>query len=96
MHWRCNWWISLNSKRGNTNKNEDDDDVYLPASNRDNIEGESNEAAEEYLFEKAPSRYVQKNHPESQIFGEKGWSVQIGRTLVGSPSYLEFLSTIEP
>ena len=28
--------------------------------------------------------------------GEKGSGVQIRRTLVGSPSYLEFLSTIEP
>ena len=76
--------------------NEDDDDVYLPASNNNNIEGVPNEAPEEDLSKKAPSMYVQKNHPESQILGEKGSGVQTRRNLVGSPSYLEFLSTIEP
>ena len=55
-----------------------------------------NEPLEEDLSEKAPSRYVQKNHPESQSLGEKGSGVQTRRTLVGSPIYLEFLSTIEP
>ena len=40
--------------------------------------------------------YVQKNHIESQILGEKESRVQTRRTLVGSPSYLALLSTIEP
>jgi len=55
-----------------------------------------NEALEDDQSKKSPSRYVQKNHPKSQILGEKGSSVQTRRTLVGSSSYLEFLSTIEP
>ena len=51
-------------KREITTKYEDDDDVYFPASNSNNIEGEPNEAPEEDLSEKTPSFYVQKNHPE--------------------------------
>ena len=47
-------------------------------------------------LKKAPSRYVQKNHSESQILGEKRLVVQTRITLVGYPSYLAFLSTIEP
>ena len=58
---------SLSAPKGEiqtTNDDYVDDDVlYLPAYNRDNIEGEPNEASEEDLSEKAPSRYVQKNHP---------------------------------
>ena len=81
-------------KREITTTNEDDDDVYFPVSNRNNIEGEPNEALEEDLSEKAPSKFVQNNHPESQILGEKGSGVQTRRTLVGSPSYMAFLSTI--
>ena len=51
--------------------------------------------SEDDLSEKAPSKYVQKNHPKSQILGDKGSGVQT-RTLMGSSSYLAFLSTIEP
>jgi len=40
---------------------------------------------------KAPSRYVQKNHLECQILGEKRSRVQTRRTLVGSSSYLALL-----
>ena len=40
--------------------------------------------------------YVQKNHIESQILGEKGSGVQTRRTLVDSSSNLAFMSTIEP
>jgi len=47
-------------------------------------------------MEKAPSRYVQKNHLESQILGEKGFGVQMRRTLVGSSRYQALLSSIEP
>ena len=62
--------MSLSDPKGETpTTNEDDDDVYLPESNINNIEGEPNEAPEEDLSENAPSRYVQNNHPESQILG---------------------------
>ena len=60
------------------------------------MEGEPYEATEDDLSGKAPSRYVEKNHPKYQILGEKGSSVQTRRTLVGSPRYITFLSTIEP
>ena len=50
--------------------------MYFPSSNTKNIEGVTNEAPEEDISEKATSRYVQKNHPESQILGEKGSGVQ--------------------
>lgn len=40
--------------------------------------------------------YVQKNHPETQILGEKEARVQTRRTLIGSPSYPDLLSTFQP
>ena len=60
--------------------------------------GRNYEALEEDTSdkEKAPSRYVQKNHLEFQILGEKEFEVQTRRTHVGSSSYLDLLSTIEP
>eukprot|EP00253_Pinus_taeda_P019855 PITA_19855 len=53
--------------------NEEDED-HFPTSNHTNSEEETNEAPEEEIAieEKTSSRYVQKNHPETQIFGEKG------------------------
>ena len=57
---------SLSTPKGEIpTTNEDDGDVYLLASNSNNIEGEPNEAPKEDLSKKAPSRYVQKNHSES-------------------------------
>ena len=60
-----------------------------------------NEALEEGIestkeLENTPSRYVQKNHLEPWILGEKEVGVQTRRTLVGTSSYLVLLSTIEP
>jgi len=57
-------------------ENEEDGECF-PASNQNDIEQETNEAPEEDTIdkEKTPSRYVQKNHPESQILGEKGAGV---------------------
>jgi hypothetical protein len=75
---------------------EEDDDIHHSTSNRNDIDSEPNEEPVEDLSEKAPSRYVQKNHPESQILGDKGSGVQTRRTLVGSSSDLAFLSTVEP
>ena len=37
-----------------------------------------------------------KNHPESQILGDKETGVQTRRNLVGTSSHLALLSTIEP
>ena len=73
-----------------------DGGIYPSTSYRNDIDSEPNEEPEEYLSKKAPSRYVQKNHPESQILGEKGSGVQTRRSLVGSSSNLAFMSTIEP
>ena len=52
--------------------NEEDGD-YFPTSNQNDIEEETNEAPKEGIMveEKTSSRYVQKNHPETQISGEK-------------------------
>ena len=62
------------------------------------MEEETNEAAKEDPSdkEKAPSRYVQKNHRETQILGEKESRVQTRRTSIGSSSYLALLSNIDP
>ena len=77
--------------------NEEVGEFFL-ASNQNDIEEETNEAPKEDTTdkEKTPSRYVQKNHPESQILGEKGAGVQIRRTLTWTSSYLALLSSTEP
>eukprot|EP00253_Pinus_taeda_P027100 PITA_27100 len=61
-------------------------------------EEETHEAPKEHIRieEKTPSRYVQKNHPESQIFGQKEVGVQTRRTISEASSYLALLSSIEP
>jgi len=46
--------------------------------------------------EKTSSMYVQKNHPETQILGEKEAGVQTRRTITGTSSYLALLSSTEP
>jgi len=76
----------------------DEDGELFPLSNQNDIEEETNEGSEEDTSdrENAPSRYVQKNHPESQILGEKGSGVQKIRTLAGTYIYLALLSSIEP
>ena len=51
---------------------EEDDDIYPSTSNRNDIDSEPNEEPEDDLSEKAPYGYFQKNHPESQILGQKG------------------------
>ena len=48
------------------------------------------------IEETTPSRYVQKNHPESQIMGQKEAGVQTRRTIAQASSYLALLSSTEP
>ena len=48
------------------------------------------------IEEKTPSRYVQNNHPESQILGQKEAGVQTRRTIVEASSYLAFLFSTQP
>eukprot|EP00253_Pinus_taeda_P024661 PITA_24661 len=77
-----------------------DDEIVTTTSQK--VVGEGiNEALEERIestveSEKNPSRYVHKNHPESQILGENEVGVQTRRNIVGTSSHLALLSTIEP
>eukprot|EP00253_Pinus_taeda_P028508 PITA_28508 len=61
-------------------------------------EEETYEALEEQIMveEKTPSRYVQKNYPETQILGQKEAGVQTRRTISEASSYLALLSSTEP
>eukprot|EP00253_Pinus_taeda_P030036 PITA_30036 len=60
-------------------------------------EEETHEDPEEKIRikEKTPSRYVQKNHPESQILGQKEAGVQTRRTIAEASSYFALLSSTE-
>ena len=71
---------------------------HFPTSSHTDSREETNEAPEEDITieEKTLSRYVQKNHPETQILGEKGACVQTRRTIAEASSYLALLSSIEP
>eukprot|EP00253_Pinus_taeda_P003734 PITA_03734 len=84
------------TKREDYNNEEDGD--YFPTSNHNDIEKETNEASEEEIMveEKTLSKYVQKNHPETQFLGEKEASVQTRRTITETSSYLALLSSTEP
>eukprot|EP00253_Pinus_taeda_P034006 PITA_34006 len=72
-----------------------EDEDYSP--NQTDDEEETHEEPEEQIRieEKTPSRYVQKNHPESQISGQKEAGVQTRRTIAEASSYLALLSSIE-
>ena len=48
------------------------------------------------IEENTPSRYVHKNHPETQISGEKVAGVQTRRIIAETSSYLVLLSSTEP
>eukprot|EP00253_Pinus_taeda_P027922 PITA_27922 len=75
-----------------------DDEDYPSTSNQTNAKEETYEASKEQIRvqEKTPSTYVQKNHPETQILGQKEASVQTKRTITEASRYLGFLSSIEP
>lgn len=76
----------------------EDDEDYPSTSNQIHDEEETHEAPEEQIRieEKTPSRYIQKNHPESQILGRKEARVQTRRTISDASSYLALLSSTEP
>eukprot|EP00253_Pinus_taeda_P005979 PITA_05979 len=61
-------------------------------------EEEIHEEPEEQIRieEKTPSMYVQKNHPKSQILGQKEADVQTRRTIAETSSYLALFSSTEP
>eukprot|EP00253_Pinus_taeda_P026178 PITA_26178 len=77
-------------------QNIKEDEDYPQRQNDE--EEEPQEASEEQIRieEKTPSRYVQKNHPKSQILGQKEADVQTRRTIAEASSYLRLLSSIEP
>eukprot|EP00253_Pinus_taeda_P031841 PITA_31841 len=91
-----------NSKQVRSKDFEDDED-YPSTSNQihdeeETYEEETHEEPEEQrrIEEKTPSRYVQKNHPETQILGQKEADIQRIRTIAEASSYLALLSSIEP
>eukprot|EP00253_Pinus_taeda_P024419 PITA_24419 len=89
-----------------------DENGYIPRQvNHENIEEhvdypqrqndeeeEPQEAPHEHIRieDKTPSRYVKKNHPKSQILGQKEAGVQTRRTIAEASSYLALLSSTEP
>ena len=78
---------------------EHEEDEDCPStSNQTNSKEETNEAPEEEIMveEKTLSMYVEKNHPETQILGEKEAGVQTRRTITGTSSYLALLSSTKP
>eukprot|EP00253_Pinus_taeda_P033258 PITA_33258 len=76
----------------------EDGEDYPSTSNQIHDEEEIHEAPEEHIRveEKTPSKYVPKNHPKSQILGQKEAGVQTRRTISEASSYLAFLSSTEP
>jgi len=77
-------------------ENIQEDEDY-PSNQTDNEE-EPQEAPEEQIRieEKTPSKYVKKNHPESQILGQKEVGIQTRRTIAEASRYLALLSSTEP
>ena len=75
-------------------ENIEEDEDY--PSNQIDDEEEPQEALEEQIRieEKTPFRYVQKNHPESQILGQKEAGIQTIRRIAEASSYLAFSSPL--
>eukprot|EP00253_Pinus_taeda_P007767 PITA_07767 len=85
----------------NSDEYEREDEDYSPNQTDDEEETHEEETHEDpeeqiRIEEKTPSRYVQKNHPESQIFGQKEAGIQTRRTIAEASSYLALLSSTEP
>jgi len=80
------------------NHEDIEEDEDYPPNQSDDEEEEPQEAPKEQIRieEKSPSKYVQKNHPESQILGQKEAGVQTRRTIAEASSYLALLSSTEP
>eukprot|EP00253_Pinus_taeda_P003613 PITA_03613 len=76
----------------------EEDECYPQQQFDEEPQEEPQEEPEEQtrIEEKTPSRYVQKNHPESQIMGQKEAGVQTRRTVAEASSYLALLSSTEP
>eukprot|EP00253_Pinus_taeda_P030110 PITA_30110 len=82
-------------------ENIEEDEDYPQNQTNDEEETHEEETHEELeeqirIEEKTPSKYVQKNHPESQISGQKEVGVQERRTTAEASSYLALLSSTEP
>ena len=79
-------------------KDFEDDEDYHSTSNQTNDEEETDESPKEQIRveEKTPSRYVQKNHLETQILGQKEAGVQTRKTISEASNYLALLSSTEP
>eukprot|EP00253_Pinus_taeda_P013305 PITA_13305 len=75
-----------------------DGEDYQSTSNQIHDEEETHEAPKEQIRieENTPSRYVHKNHLESQILGQKEAGVQTRRTISEASIYLALLSSTEP
>jgi len=73
-----------NTPRQVRSEDLEDDEDYPSTSNHIHDEEETHKAPEEQIRieEKIPSRYVQKNHPKSQIFGQKEACIQTRRTII--------------
>eukprot|EP00253_Pinus_taeda_P003876 PITA_03876 len=78
-----------------------EDEDYSPNQTDDEEETHEEETHEDpeeqiRIEENTPSRYVQKNHPKSQILGQKEAGIQTRRTIAEASRYLALLSSTEP
>eukprot|EP00253_Pinus_taeda_P013836 PITA_13836 len=89
--------VSQMCDQGTEVRSEDFEDDEDYPSNQIHDEEETHEAPEEQIRieEKTPSRYVQKNHPESLILGQKEAGIQTRRSITETSSYLALLSSTE-
>eukprot|EP00253_Pinus_taeda_P027958 PITA_27958 len=100
------WYVvdkEENTPRQVRSEDFEDDKDYPSTSNqihdeKETYEEENHEELEEQIRieEKTPSKYIQKNHPESQILGQKEAGIQTRRTIAEASSYLAFISSTEP
>jgi len=77
-------------------ENIEEDEDYPPNQTDDEEEPQDEPEEEIRIEDKTPSRYVQKNHPESQILWQKEACIQTRRTIAEASSYLVFLSSTKP
>eukprot|EP00253_Pinus_taeda_P026502 PITA_26502 len=93
-------WYGYIPRQVNYENIEEDEDYPQNQTDdeEENYEEETHDEPEEKITieEKTPSRYVQKNHRESQILGQKEAGIQTRRTIAEASSYLALLSSTEP
>ena len=90
--------IQISSVESNTEDTAEDEEEQVQESEKEDFESDNEGTDSQQQSVKLSSRIIRKNHPESQIIGNKNEGVHTRRKLLkdSEQSHIAFLSIIEP